>query len=73
MSKAGDRIDLARARWLEARRHAEEAAEVSRIAVNIAFQRYADYAEIEQPGFADFFRRVLTRLPTHEDKGEREQ
>ena len=68
MSKA----DLARARWLESKNRADEAQEAARVATDEAYQRYADYAEVDHPGFANFFRRVLTRLPIHEDKGEQE-
>ena len=51
----------ARAAWLYALLRAQDAQEAARLAEDVACQRYADYAAIEQPGFAHYFRRVLKR------------
>ena len=59
MSVDLSRSALAQALWIVARRRAEEAQEEFRIADNIACERFADYVELTQPGFAKFFRRVL--------------
>ena len=50
-----------RAAWIEAKRIADEAQEDARAAEDVACQRFADYAEVEQPGFAHYLRRVLNR------------
>ena len=69
MTDTADVLAHARATWLDARRQAEEAQEMARLAENIANQCFANYADIVQqivhPGFASFFRRILKKQETH--------
>ena len=58
-----DQLTQARATWHEAKLRADEAQEVARVAADVACQRFAEYAEIEQPGFSALFRRILKRQP----------
>ena len=51
----------AKAAWIEAKHRSDAAQEAARIAEDITNQRFADYAEITQPGFAHYFRRVLKK------------
>lgn len=57
----GELLAQARCAWREAKDRADKAQEDALLAEDTACQRYADYAEIMQPGFANYFRRVLKR------------
>jgi hypothetical protein len=68
MSETVDRLAMAQAVWIESRRRSDEARETARLAEDDACERFADYVELSQPGFAKFFRRVLKIQQTIEDE-----
>jgi hypothetical protein len=61
MSKADDHLARARVLWIVAKLHADKAQEAALVAADEASQRFADYVEITQPGFASLFRRILKK------------
>jgi hypothetical protein len=61
VNETGELQAQARTAWIKAKHDAYIAQVAAIFAEETACQRFAEYAEVEQPGFAHYFRRVLKR------------
>ena len=68
MNRSSDLRAIARNAWIEARDSAQNAQDAARVAEDIANLRLVEYAEIAQPKFASFYRRLLKRQPNMEGR-----